>query len=72
VLAVIVTWSSGAADAGGVGMPSTTTAAATIVPTTRRDRDVIRVMQSPPFGNARPSGRDVHVPDVPSKGDIDG
>ena len=45
VLAVIVTWSRGAADAGGVGMPTTTIAAATIAPTTRRDKDVIRFMQ---------------------------
>jgi hypothetical protein len=60
---VIVTWSSGAADAGGVGMPRTTMAAATIVPTTRSERDVLRVISKiPPSGNARPvlAGTSVH------------
>lgn len=63
VFAVIVTWSSGAADAGGVGMPRTTIAAATIVPTTRSERDVLRVISKiPPSGNARPvlAGTFVH------------
>jgi len=63
VFAVIVTWSSGAADAGGVGMPRTTIAAATIVPTTRSERDVLRVISKiPPSGNARPvlAGTSVH------------
>jgi hypothetical protein len=46
VFAVIVTCWSGAADAGGVGMPSTAMAAATIVPTTRRDRDVPRFIRT--------------------------
>lgn len=63
VFAVIVTWSTGAADAGGVGMPRTTIAAATIVPTTRSERDVLRVISKiPPSGNARPvlAGTFVH------------
>jgi hypothetical protein len=46
VFGVIVTCSSGAADAGGVGIPTTATAAATIVPTTRRDRDVRRFIRA--------------------------
>jgi hypothetical protein len=55
-------------------MPRTTMAAATIVPTTRSERDVLRVISKiPPSENAKTSsGRDVRSPDVPSKGDIGG